>query len=200
MPALQGSPKGLCAHMVITDLSSLQTAFRQKRKLKFLMFWGHTPKQPGMVDQSSLSQWFSAPFDIGGIRYATAEHYMMVQKALLFGNKEIADKIICSTSPGKAKALGRKVTGFDETIWRENRFRLVCTANLAKFSQHSDLRRFLLRTGSKILVEASPYDNVWGIGMAADHPYADNPLKWQGINLLGFALMSVRRQLQQQAA
>ena len=85
--------------------------------------------------------------------------------------------------------------GFDEQLWVERRYDLVVTGNLAKFSQHQDLRDFLLSTGTRVLVEASPRDGIWGIGLAADDDRASSPENWPGLNLLGFALMEVRHQL-----
>ena len=83
-----------------------------------------------------------------------------------------------------------------DEVWNAHRFDIVCRANFAKFSQHADLKAFLLQTGNRILVEASPVDSIWGIGLAQDDPHAENPLQWQGLNLLGFALMKVRDQMQ----
>ena len=97
--------------------------------------------------------------------------------------------------PGAAKALGRQVRGFDEQRWAEHRFDAVVTGNMAKFGQHRQLRDFLTSTGSRVIVEASPRDRVWGIGLAADDERAQSPERWPGLNLLGFALMEVRHQL-----
>lgn len=180
---------------VIHDLPSLQQAFRRKQKLKFLYFWGHVPKQAGVADQAVFSQWYPAPFELAGERYATAEHYMMAEKARLFGAEAVHHQILASGSPGHAKALGRRVEGFREDVWNAQRCEIVRRGNLAKFGQHPALRAFLLQSGSRVLVEASPVDKIWGIGLAADDPRAANPLQWQGLNLLGFALMAVREEL-----
>ena len=91
--------------------------------------------------------------------------------------------------------MGRKVQNYDEQVWKEKRFNIVLQANLAKFSQHPELRDFLIATHDHILVEASPVDAIWGVGMAQDHLDIQNPEKWKGLNLLGFALMQVRAQL-----
>ena len=96
----------------------------------------------------------------------------------------------------ECESLGRQITGFKDDVWNAHRFDIVCQANRARFSQHADLKAFLLQTGERILVEASPVDSIWGIGLAQDDPRIDNPLQWQGLNLLGFALMKVRDQLQ----
>jgi ribA/ribD-fused uncharacterized protein len=93
------------------------------------------------------------------------------------------------------KALGRGVRGFEELIWRQHRVSIVVEGNYAKFSQSEPLRDFLIGTKHRVLVEASPVDKIWGIGLAGDDPRAENPLEWRGLNLLGFALMDVRERL-----
>ena len=178
------------------DLAALQDAFKRKAKLKYVFFWGHTPKQKGIADKAVFSQWYPAAFEVDGERYATAEHYMMAEKARLFGADGIRRQILQAGSPKQAKALGRQIVGFKDEVWNAHRFDIVCRANFAKFSQHADLKAFLLQTGNRILVEASPVDSIWGIGSAQDDPHAENPLQWQGLNLLGFALMKVRDQMQ----
>lgn len=117
---------------------------------------------------------------------------MMAQKAKLFNDEEIFAQILQVKHPNGAKQLGRKVRNYDEQVWQENRFDIVVQANFTKFSQHHKLKEFLLATKDRILVEASPVDKIWGIGMAQDHPYIQDPSQWQGLNLLGFALMHVR--------
>ena len=135
-----------------------------------------------------------------GVSYPSAEHYMMAAKARLCGDAEAAGKILAVTHPGAAKALGRQVRGFDEQCWAEHRFDVVVAGNMAKFGQHQQLQDFLAGTGSRVLVEASPRDRVWGIGLAASDQRAASPEHWPGLNLLGFALMEVRHQLRAQQA
>jgi ribA/ribD-fused uncharacterized protein len=159
---------------------------------KYLFFWGHTPKQAGTVDKSCFSQWFPAAFEVGSETYATAEHWMMAEKARLFGDESVRQRILAARHPNEAKKLGRLVTNFDPTRWDAVKFELVQAGNQHKFSQHDELKTYLLTTGDRILVEASPMDAIWGIGLAADHPDADQPARWPGENLLGFALMAVR--------
>ena len=161
----------------------------------YLFFWGHHPPAGGGLGKGCLSQWWPAPFTVDGIRYPTAEHFMMAGKALLFGDAEAAAQIARACHPGEAKALGRKVPGFDEQRWAAQCFGIVVAGNVAKFSQHPELGQFLLATGDRVLVEASPQDRVWGIGLAADDERAATPRTWQGLNLLGFALMEVRHRL-----
>lgn len=176
-------------------LTELQERVRQGQHFKYLCFWGHTPKQTGVVDKSCFSQWFPAHFEVDGIEYKTAEHYMMAQKAKLFADEDIFQKIIQVNHPNEAKTLGRKVKNYQENVWLEHRFDIVVKGNIAKFSQHPALKAFLLDTQERILVEASPVDKIWGIGLAADDECAEKPLQWKGLNLLGFALMEVRKQL-----
>lgn len=135
-----------------------------------------------------------APFEREGRRYPTAEHFMMAGKAELFGDLDTRDQIPRVSDPGRVKALGRQVKPFDEARWLAQRWDIVVAANLLKFGQNPALRAFLLGTGSKVLVEASPLDTIWGIGLAADAEAAGDPRRWNGLNLLGFALMEVRRQ------
>ena len=160
-----------------------------------LLFWGHRPPRGGGVGKSCLSQWYPAPFTVDGARYATAEHFMMAGKARLFGDGEALRLVLAAGDPGAAKGAGRKVRGFDENTWTAHRYALVIAANTAKFGQHPALRGFLLGTGEKVLVEASPQDTVWGIGLSAAQPEAGRPAQWRGLNLLGFALMDVRQAL-----
>ena len=162
---------------------------------KYLFFWGHTPKVNGRIDQSCLSNWFQAPFLKDGVHYPTTEHYMMAEKARLFGDVECLAKITVASSPAAAKRLGREVRHFDEKKWVEHRFEIVVTGNVEKFCQNDGLGNFLIQTGSKVLVEASPRDRIWGIGMGKDNPKATNPQKWNGMNLLGFALMEARARM-----
>jgi ribA/ribD-fused uncharacterized protein len=112
---------------------------------------------------------------------------MMAEKATLFGDVATRAQIMNAPNPSAAKALGRGVRGFDEGAWARARFAIVCRANEAKFGQNPDLRAYLMQTGTRVLVEASPVDRVWGIGLAQDDERASNPNLWRGLNLLGFA-------------
>ena len=158
-------------------------------------FWGHKPTSTGAVGAGCLSQWWPAEFTVDGVTYATAEHWMMAGKASLFGDDDGLAAALAAKSPGAAKPAARKVRGFDERRWAAARYDIVVAGTLAKFSQHADLARFLRATGRRVLVEASPFDRIWGIGMAATNPDASHPSAWRGLNLLGFALMEVRSQL-----
>lgn len=176
-------------------IEDLRRRYNSGAKLKFVHFWGHQPGRHG-VTSSCFSQWYGSPFEIEGQRYPTAEHYMMAEKARLFGDDATRALILKAPNPGAAKALGRQVIGFKDETWLANRYAIVVRANAAKFSQDPDLRDFLVQTGNRILVEASPVDRIWGVGMAQDDEHIANPNLWRGLNLLGFALMQVRDGLQ----
>lgn len=162
---------------------------------KFLFFWGHQPSKDGTITKTCFSQWWLSSFKVNGVTYKTAEHWMMAKKAELFNDNEVLNKIIKANSPAEAKKLGRQVKNYDDAIWLENRFEIVKEGNYHKFSQNPDLKAFLLNTDERVIVEASPVDPIWGIGMAGDHKDVLNPAKWKGLNLLGFALMEVRDEL-----
>ncbi|MFC7328002.1 NADAR family protein [Marinactinospora rubrisoli] len=164
-------------------------------RLKYLFFWGHRPTRDGSVGAGCLSQWWPAPFTVAGTVYPTAEHWMMAEKARLFEDTETAARIIAAPHPRAAKALGRRVRGFDEAVWRASRFGIVVRGSTEKFGQHPDLGEYLIGSGNRVLVEASPVDRIWGIGLAADDERAADPHAWRGENLLGFALMRARAEL-----
>ncbi|GAA4133130.1 NADAR family protein [Actinomadura keratinilytica] len=161
---------------------------------EFVLFWG------GTKPKGCLSQWYPSPFTLDGVTYATAEHYMMAEKARLFGDGEAVERILADPDPGRAKALGRRVRNFDEDTWAKHRYDIVVTGNKAKFGTHERLRDFLLGTTGKVLVEASPEDAIWGIGLSEQQPEARRPSQWRGTNLLGFALMEVREYLREHPA
>lgn len=180
----------------IHDIESLNAAIQQGLKPEWLFFWGHQPSRDGTITKTCFSQWWEGfPFEVDGVTYQTAEHYMMAEKARLFDDTESIEKIVQSSHPREAKKLGRGVQGFDEKKWQAERFQIVVRGNLAKFSQHSSLADFLISTDKQIIVEASPQDRVWGIGLRAEDERATNPQEWRGLNLLGFALMEVRHSL-----
>ncbi|MGW3625592.1 NADAR family protein [Streptomyces sp. NPDC000880] len=165
------------------------------RRIKYLFFWGHAPRRDGSIGASCLSQWWPSPFVVDDVRYATAEHWMMAGKARLFGDAAAERQALDAGSPAAAKRAGRLVRGFDDAIWERERSAIVRAGSVHKFGQNAELRDFLLATGDRVLVEASPLDRVWGIGLAADDERAQDPTLWRGLNLLGFALMEAREEL-----
>jgi ribA/ribD-fused uncharacterized protein len=178
-----------------TDRAALISLSQAQTQLDYVFFWGHRKPEDGSITKSCFSQWYESPLRINGELFRTAEHYMMVSKARLFGDEAAAQRILSAVTPNEAKALGRKIQGFYDEGWLAHREEIVFTGNLEKFSQHSSLQQFLLATGDSILVEASPTDPIWGIGLAQDNPLATDPSSWPGLNLLGFALMKVRIRL-----
>ncbi|EAD8958340.1 NADAR family protein [Listeria monocytogenes] len=177
-------------------LEKIQHKYRKGEKLKYIFFWGHQPAEDGKISKSCFSQWWICSFKVDGVEYNCAEQFMMAEKAKLFNDMEMREKILVAKHPKQAKDFGRLIRGFQEDIWLKNRFNIVMRANQAKFSQNEELKKFLMQTKNRILVEASPVDKIWGIGMAADNKNVENPLYWKGLNLLGFALMAVRDELE----
>ncbi|MEV8090987.1 NADAR family protein [Streptomyces nigra] len=173
----------------------LKQEVRSGARVKYLHFWGHRPLPDGRVGASCLSQWWPSPFTVDGVRYTTAEHWMMAGKARLFGDAEAERLALAAEHPAEAKKAGRLVRGFDDAVWARERFRIVVEGSVHKFAAHPELRGFLLGTGERVLVEASPVDRVWGIGLAATDQGAADPERWKGPNLLGFALMEARERL-----
>lgn len=180
----------------IRSNEGLIVALGDGQRVKYLFFWGH--RQTETITKTCLSQWYPAPFKIDGISYPTAEHYMMAEKARLFGDQNILERILEASHPSQAKKLGRQIANFDYEVWNTRRFEVVVAGNVAKFGQNAQLKEFLLNTGQRVLVEASPVDRIWGIGMAQDDPQIENPDSWQGLNLLGYALMEARDVLRAQ--
>ena len=179
----------------IRSNESLIASIQEGAEHEYLLFWGHQPSKSGKITKTCFSQWFGSPFEVDGIKFLTAEHFMMAEKAKLFGDAETLRRVLLATDPAEAKALGRTVSGFDDEVWVKNRWRIVVDANQHKFSQNLAMREFLAGTENHTLVEASPYDTVWGIGLKADSPAALHPAQWLGLNLLGYALMEVRATL-----
>lgn len=191
-------PAMLACMEKIDDREALVREVRAGARIKYLLFWGHRPAPDGRLGASCLSQWWPSPFVVDEVVYATAEHWMMAEKARLFGDAEAERRALAAGHPSEAKKAGRLVRGFDEETWERERFRIVVEGSVHKFASHPGLRSFLLGTGERVLVEASPVDRVWGIGLAADDEAAMDPQRWRGPNLLGFALMEARRRLREE--
>ena len=164
---------------------------------KYIFFWDNKEKE-GEVTKKCLSQWYDCQFESDGKKYYTSEQYMMAQKALLFKDQETFEKIMNSKIPKEIKELGRQVKNFSSEIWNKKKFEIVTNGNIAKFSQNEKLKSFLLNTKNKILVEASPYDTIWGIGMSEDDKDILDENKWKGQNLMGKAIMKAREFIKKQ--
>ncbi|MBJ6761754.1 NADAR family protein [Myxococcaceae bacterium JPH2] len=153
---------------------------------KFTFFWR---------EGSPFSQWHPSRFVVEGKTYGCAEQYMMAGKARLFGDAEHEAAILASGSPKRHKALGRKVRGFDAARWEQERERIVYEGNRAKFTQDPTLLATLLKTAGTELVEASPLDRIWGVGLSEEDPRIQDPSRWRGLNLLGKVLTQLRDDL-----
>lgn len=174
------------------DVNWLTQKVDNGETVKFIFFWGHTNKTGESVGKFVFSQWWESPFTVAGITYKTAEHWMMAQKALLFNDQKSFDKIIACKKPAEAKTLGRQILGYNEELWSENKFNIARDGNIHKFNQNHALGEYLLTTNDCVIVEASPVDVIWGIGLAQDNTKVDDIYSWRGENLLGFVLMEVR--------
>jgi ribA/ribD-fused uncharacterized protein len=142
------------------------------------------------------SNWNKASFWFKGLHFDNGEQFMMFRKAMLFGDMDMAWKILAEPDPAEVKALGRSVSGFVEKVWVANRQRVVREGLLEKARQHPRGKAMLLATGNRILVEASGSDVIWGIGLRENDPHALDPTKWRGLNELGEGWMWVRGVLQ----
>ena len=183
---------------MIYNIEALRKAYNKGDTFKFVFFWGHTPSKDGSVDKSCFSQWWMCPFTVDGMEYSCAEQFMMAEKARLFDDEGMLESILKAKHPKEMKAYGRAVRNFDNDLWDKACYGIVKRASLAKFSQNPQLGEYLKSTKKRILVEASPQDRIWGIGMSHTHPDVENPVKWRGNNLLGFALTEARDELLQE--
>jgi len=148
---------------------------------KFTFFWS-----------GPFSNWHPSPFHIDNIWYNSGEQWMMAEKAKLFGDKETLAKIMSAVDPREQKAYGRQVKNFDKAKWSAEAPERVFKGCLAKFEQNEDLKKIILSTVGTTLVEASPEDKIWGIGLRKDDPRAQSRETWLGTNWLGETLMRVR--------
>jgi ribA/ribD-fused uncharacterized protein len=144
------------------------------------------------TEKSPFSQWYRCAFTVDGVAFNCAEQFMMHGKAKLFGDDAVAQQILAADHPKQHKALGRKVKPFVDTTWKTQRIEIVKAGSRAKFTQNPELRALLLATKGTELVEASPFDRIWGIGLAATSPLALDPKTWRGQNLLGKILTELR--------
>lgn len=148
---------------------------------KYVFFWNGV-----------FSQWYPSKFVIEGVEYNCCEQYMMAQKALLFNDLESHKMIMYSKSPDEQKGFGRRVKGFDKDKWEAVCKEIVFDANMAKFTQNPKMLEELMDTEDLEIVEASPYDKIWGIGLHETDPKVLDKSQWQGTNWLGEAIMQVR--------
>ena len=180
----------------IYSLEKLQQVWQEGKRFKFAYFWNSTDEdaQQENYNSSCCNQWFPCDFvDKNGIKYNCCEQYMMAQKATLFKDNEVLEKILSNNDPREIKKLGREVKNFDKEIWGQNCQEIVFQGNLYKFSQNEKCKNYLLSvTNDTIFVEASPFDAIWGIKLSEKKASKKTPLEWQGTNFLGFQITRVR--------
>ena len=150
---------------------------------QFTFFW---------QNRSPFSNWYPSIFTHNGITFSRGEQYMMYRKAMMFGDVNIAQAILLTGNPKEQKDLGRMVANYDDAVWSDKRVEVMVDGLFEKFNQNPIPKEALLNTGDTIIVEASPYDRVWGIGLTEDDPRAIDQTQWRGQNLLGITLMKVR--------
>ena len=143
-----------------------------------------------------FSQWAPSVFSIEGITYNCAEQYMMAKKALLFKDKEQLQKIMNSDHPRDQKYYGRQVKDFDTEKWDLVYKKYIYEANYAKFTQNKAMLDELISYGDREIVEATPTDKIWGIGLAVDDPKIHDKSNWQGTNWLGEVIMRVKTDIE----
>ena len=151
----------------------------------------HNPDE----ENGYLSNWYAAGFTYKEVYFTSMEQYMMYRKAVCFGDDKVAAQILVTEDVAEIKTLGRLVSGYDESLWNGVRQIVVYEGLLAKFSQNSELGGQLKKTGNTVLAECAVKDRIWGIGLSMHDSDRLDRAKWQGQNLLGYALMMVREKL-----
>ncbi len=151
----------------------------------------HNPQE----ENGYLSNWYLSDFIVGEKMFSSMEQYMMYQKAMCFGDTEMAKRIMETEDVAEIKRLGRLVSGYHDHIWNGVRQILIYEGLLAKFSQNQELKDKLLATEDAVLAECAVKDCIWGIGLSMHDPNRYDISKWKGQNLLGYGLMMARNRL-----
>lgn len=151
----------------------------------------HNPDE----ENGYLSNWYLSPFKVDGISFSSMEQFMMYRKAICFRDDSVASQILHTDDVAHIKELGRLVSNYNESHWNGVRQIVVYEGLLAKFSQNAELKEQLKATGNAILAECAVKDHIWGIGLSMRNPDRLDRTKWNGQNLLGYALMMVRERL-----
>ena len=151
----------------------------------------HNPNE----ENGYLSNWYPSKFTVNDVDFSSMEQYMMYKKAVCFGDKDMANKILATDDVAEIKAFGRLVANYNESYWNGVRQIVVFEGLTAKFSQNEGLKAKLKATDNSILAECAVKDRIWGIGLSMNNPDRLQIDKWKGQNLLGYALMMVREHL-----
>ena len=151
----------------------------------------HNPNE----ENGYLSNWYPSKFTVNDVDFSSMEQYMMYKKAVCFGDKDMANKILATDDVAEIKAFGRLVANYNESYWNGVRQMVVFEGLTAKFSQNEGLKAKLKATDNSILAECAVKDRIWGIGLSMNNPDRLQIDKWKGQNLLGYALMMVRERL-----
>ncbi|MEM7777063.1 MAG: NADAR family protein [Pseudomonadota bacterium] len=177
------------------NVEDLRACVRDGRRFHYRLFYGHKHRPEDVLSDVVFSQFYPCLFELDGQTYYWAEQWMMASKARAFGDRDAEMRILAAQHPLECKHIGRQVRDFDDKRWKQWRYPIVLAGNYAKFSQDADFSAYMVGTGDAVLVEAAPTDRIWGIGLSRTAADAQDPLKWRGQNLLGFALMDVRSML-----
>lgn len=171
--------------------------FKTTDDMNLVYFWKPKPQQRGVVDAACCCQWWLSKFTFEGVGFRSAEHAMMYGKAKMFNDAQAMAAILEEPHPHAAKAIGRQVQNFDQNQWEMESYKLVREINEAKFTQDPSLKKWLMSLPKNtVIVETSPYDRIWGIGLAENEPVdLTNINNWQGQNKLGFAITEVFQKL-----
>ena len=151
---------------------------------KYTFFWN-----------GPFSQWYISDIKIDGLTYNCCEQYMMAQKGRMFQDMNTTCAVMETPLPREQKALGRQVKNFNAYTWGAVARDIVYRGNVAKFEQNKELEMILEKTAGTLIVEASPYDTVWGIGMGEAEAVNTPHAQWRGTNWLGQVITEVRLQM-----
>jgi ribA/ribD-fused uncharacterized protein len=165
------------------------STFDQTETAKSVLFW-----KPPCIG----GNWTICPFHMHGHRFNCSEKAVMWRKAKLFGAVAVAEEILAAEDPKDHMALGRRIANFDQEVWDAHKFDIMVDVLMHKFFQNEDYADALIATDGKQLVECSPRDPIWGVGMNARDfmkKAKEDTAKAKGENLLGKALMVVRDRL-----
>lgn len=151
--------------------------------------------EQGEINASCMNMKYIAPFDVGEDHYVSAEHYYLAEKAKIAGDFKSRELIKKATEPAEFRMLEREIENLNPVTWDEVKYAIALVGNYHKFWNNMALKKYLMTTEQKILAYTDSEDLIWGTGLDIDHEDAEDPSKWPGQNLLGFAIMELRDHL-----